>query len=311
MAFVRPNTFYVFNHQGKADQYRSALLLYGYREERSGLNAQILLFDNDHERIIPNFKQQIASGRSKLFIYPHAARPPVQWDGLTKLWDRTQAVFVHSEGGVDVLRAYGFEKPIHVAGWPYSPIERFQPVQNPRKILFAPIHPTSRNWLSKVDTEINKAVYEKLIYLHDRGDIQLSVRYIRGIGNNGLWPHNDVKFINGDVNLSYKDILNADVVISHQTYAYLAVALGKPTIMMSEETPPRNGGSEESYTYVSSWDKYKNILMFPYDILAVNKPMDLIEKAAASDKDVREWKNKFIGLPFNPKLVVEAIKSYK
>ena len=61
---------------------------------------------------------------------------------------------------------------------------------------------------------------------------------------------------------------------------------------------------------VKSWDKYKDVLMFPLDILESNDTTSLLELACHSDEPIREWKKKFIGNEFDPKKFVEILESY-
>jgi hypothetical protein len=306
---VIKKTFFCYNHQGKAKEYIKALLEHGYFETRMALRAELVLIDVDDNTRVRRHINQVKNG-GRLFVYPHAARAPIQWDGLFEPWPYTSAVFVSAPGHIDVLRAYGFKKPIHVAGWAYCPMGKFEPNLSPRKVLFAPIHPTSKSWLSELDQKINRDVYQRLLYLMNKGHIELHVRYMRGLKNNGIWHDDNVIFHEGGTDLCYKEIDEADVVISHQTHAYMAVARRKPTIMMAEDVAPRNGGSVEDFTFVKSWDKYKDLLMYPLDILNTEDPLQMIMDAAESDHQVADWRARMIGEPFNHALVAETMVKY-
>lgn len=306
---IIPFSVYCYNHQGKGTAYVKALNDNGFRNT-SPLNAKVILIDIDNPGRVNKHKMDLATGRARLFVYPHAARPSIAWDGLFPPSKYTCATFVSAAGHIDVIRAYGYNKPIHIAGWAYCPIKSFVAVPNPKNILFAPIHPTRRNWLSDLDKSINKASFEKLLKLVDAGHIQLKVRFMRGLETNGIWHHPKVTYVEGGTDMSYKEIDEADLVVSHQTHAYMAIARGKPVLMMSEKTPPRNGGSEDTFKFVSSWEKYKDLLIYPLDILEYDDTMGLIDRACSNDNDIADWRTRMIGEPFSPNIIVKTIKEY-
>jgi len=306
---IKDGSVFCYNHQGKGSAYVKALNDAGFRNVAAS-QAQIILIDIDNPGRVNTLIPKLKTGASRLFIYPHAARPGIAWDGLFPSSPYTTAQFVAADGHVDILRAYGYSKPLHVAGWSYSPIESFKPCEKPHKILFAPIHPTRSGFLSKLDKDINAATFSRLLKLAKNGDIVLTVRYIRGIEGNGLTKERYVTYIEGKTNLNFEHARRADLVVGHQTYAYTSVALGIPTLMMSEDTPPRNGGSEDTFKFVSSWEKYRDILMYPLDILAVDDTLGLIRAAGRSDEMIMDWRRRIIGKEFCPSQVVEAVKSY-
>ena len=309
MDVVKKNSVFIYNHQGKGNAYVKALNDAGFCNT-SPQSAQVILIDIDNPGRVVKHRMNLVKARSRMFVYPHSARPSIAWDGLFSPSEYTCANFVTAEGHIDVLRAYGYSKPIHVVGWSYCPIKPFIPVKDPKNVLFAPIHPTRAGFLSNLDRQINKATFEKLIKLVDEDAINLTVRFMRGMEVNGIRKHPKVTFVQGATDLCYKEIDACDLVVSHQTFAYIAIARGKPTLMMSEETPPRNGGSEDTMKFVDSWDKYKEMLMYPLDILCADDTMGIIRRACASDTDIRDWRRRIIGEPFDARNVVQAVESY-
>lgn len=306
---IVPNSFYIYNHQGKGDAYKQALLDAGLVLGKPQ-GSRILLMDYDHPRRISRHRYAASRKLIKILAYPHAARPQVMWDGLVQPYKYLYGVFVQAAGHKDVLRSYGFDKPIYVAGWSYSDIRPFRPVENPRNILFAPIHPNANLWLSPLDKKINAQTYRKLLVLHKEGRINLKVRHIYTLEQNGIWFEEGVTFIEGKKDLSHQDILDADLVVSHQTYAYIAIALGVPTAMMAEHEAPRQGGSSYDFKRVRSWNRYKHLIMFPHDILEHEDTMEFFKRVAASDELTKDWKTRLIGNPFDPQVVAETVKMY-
>lgn len=309
MAYSGP--FACHDHQGKARAYVQALLRAGYRYTRDVSRARFILSDLDMAGRRLGLEAVVKQG-GRVFMYPHAARPMVQWDGMYEVWSGTTASFVIGPGHIEVMRAYGYPLPLHAVGWPYGELAPFKPKANPKKVLFGPIHPNGNGWLSDLDKSINAAVYQRLVRLHFDGAIKLTVRYLKGLQLCGLWPEGGVQYVRGKADLTVADIEQADVVVGHQTFAYLAIARGVPTVMMAEFEPPRSGNSEDSFVRARSWDAYKELLMFPLDILAVEKRCvyELLQRAAADDEPIREWRRLFIGAPFDEPLFVSTLESY-
>ena len=301
--------FAVYDHQGKARAYIDALERRGWRSTHAFERALFCLSDLDMLGRAQVLRDVMARG-GRVFLYPHAARPAVQWDGMYPVLPGVSANFVIGEGGAEVMRRYGYPVPVHVVGWPYGELRQFRASSYPTTILFGPIHANGNGWLSELDKKINQAVFSRLLALVEKGCIHLKVRYLRGLQLCGLQPDTRVEYIRGRADQSYKDIDQADVVVAHQTLAYIAVARGAPTVMMAEDEPPRSGNSESNFVRVASWQKYRELMMFPLDILASDDPMALLQRAARSDVDVAEWRRLFIGEPFNQARFVSTLEGY-
>ena len=302
--------FFIYNHQGKGDLFERALIKAGYAPAEK-LSSQIVLSDIDTPGRVNQLSDRITKGFTKLFCYPHAARPFVGWAGLFPPSGLTSASFVFAEGHIDVIRAYGYKRPLHSVGWAYSEIKPFRPTR-PRRVLFAPIHPNNNGWLSNLDRGINSRTFQILLRLIETQGIELTVRHIKVLAAGGLWKDPRVKYVRGDTNTKQQDDMNnADVVISHQTYAYCAIARGIPTVMMAEDIPPRNGRDEASFKFVDRWDDWKSLLMYPLDILNTDDPWRLIQRACETDEDIRDWRHRMIGNKlFDPQKFVGLIKEY-
>jgi len=302
-------SFYLFNHQKKGTAYFNALIQNGYTF-RSAKEASVIFSDIDMPGRIKPLADNFRSKKSRLFIYPHAARVNLAWDGIIPVNKYTTAVFVSAEGHKNILELYGFNKPIHVSGWSYCRMLPFFPIKNPRKVLFAPIHPSKRGWLSDINKKINIAAFNKLLKLVKNGDIELWVRHLRSIEENGLWNENGVNYIQGQPDLSFAQIDAADIIVAHQTFGYLAVARGKPVVMMAEGTPPHNSTNPNDTKFVASWEKYKHIVMYPYDVMDYDDTMRLFQEVSWSDDKIRLWRDTMIGVPFQGSLVVKGIEKY-
>ncbi len=300
-------SFFCFNHQGKADAYINALTMRGWTQVKDPGRAYFILSDADvHAR----FKtlQSYHRRKVKIFLYPHAARPNIFWDfpGIS-FAPFVCAHFVATDGHAEIMRAYGVPYNLQVIGWHLCPPLPFRPRDQVRRILYAPIHPNSNGFLCRLDRELNMLTFKKLLSLVNDG-VTLTVRYIRELQQNGLWKAGGVNYIQGQLDLSYQEIDQADLVIGHQTFAYMAVARGVPTLMMGEWHAPRWGGTEEKLATVRSWEKYKDLLMYPLDILAEEDTPALLERAIRSDCDIADWRDRLIGRPFEPHRFVDVLE---
>jgi len=300
--------FVAIDHQHKCLKYIDALVRRGWKETRTFNQAEFILIDADvlgRRRFVENAHGQ----GKKIFIYPHAARPMLMWDGLHEPYQHITANFVIAEGHAEVLRRYGYPHPLEVAGWTYCYQRPFQSTAGIR-VLFGPNHPNANGWLSDVDRSINRRAYKILLELQRAAKIELTVQYLHELEQNGLWTEPGVQYIRSRPNQSVEHIDAADVVVSTQTLAYLAIARGVPTIMMGESIPPRGGNSEDTFSFVASWEKYCDLMKFPLDILETEDPAGLIQLAAQSDETIREWRRLFIGTMMNPSKFVETVDCY-
>ena len=304
-------TFILKDHQGKGTAYGAALKVAGYREvPLATKKATLALYDMDNSARRKAL-ELLHSRNIPIFMYPHGARPPIVWDGIYEVWPHTRCLFVPAPGHQEVLQRFGYPLPIEVTGWSFCEIKPFQPVSGIRNILFAPIHPAPGPHFQtlEVDKQLNLRTYQRLIRYCKETGITLKVRCVGPLENNGLYPDDSVELISGSTRLSIEDIDEADLVVSHQTFAYLAIARGKPTLMMGEDVPPRSCDMKGNLFYVKSWEKYADLLTYPLDVLAENLD-EVIQRAIQGSEQAATWRDNFIGRPFDPGYFVSRLESY-
>lgn len=298
-------TLYFYDHQGKGAEYIKALQLAGFRFAGPS-NASVIMMDYNTPARIKLLHSRLASGRARLFIYPHAACPNVGWDGLIEQSRHVSGIFVSAKGHIEILRKIGVQNNITVAGWSYCQQSQFAPNPNPARILFAPIHPSKRGFLSSVDAKLNKAAFQRLTAL--KSHFEITVRHVGTLESNYLPRIGDIRYTQAQTDLysSSAQIAENDVIVGRGTIAYMAVAMGKPTVMIGENVPPRNG-SEMDLKYVSNFELYKDLFSYPLDILTENDTMGLILRSAISDSEIADWRDRMIGNPFDHKVVADTI----
>lgn len=303
--------FYFYLHQNKGRPLLEAMKAAGWTPTGQAANAAAVFSDSDVPSRMKSLNGFLRRG-AKIFLYPHAARPNLFNDFEGYPWcPKVTAHFVSAEGHIEILKRVGIGHKFEVTGWYLCPMKPFEPRTQARKILFAPIHPNSNGTLSKSDRKVNADTMRKLQPLVESGEIDLTIRFLRGLDKNGLWEVPGVTYIEGQPDQTYSQIDDADLVVSHQTFAYIAIARGVPTVMMGEDVPPRIGCEEYgTFKYVMNFDKYKDLLMYPLDILAEDDTLGLFERAIRSDTEIADWRRRLIGEPFDPLNFVRTVKRY-
>lgn len=288
------------SHQNKADAFVKALSRYGWEPTNDKHRAEFLFIDAEVNGRQDKIEEYYHRGKPA-FVYPHAARPDLICDFPDCEPSKYLAAhFVVSPGHEEVMRAFGYPNPLISIGWSYCPIRPFKPRKEVKNVLFAPIHSSPGGLLSDIDRAINRMTYYRLRYLSVRGKIKLTVRHLYQLQQCGLpKEYSFVHYVKGNPDLCYDQIDDADVVVSHQTFLHLAVARGVPAVAMGEWYPPRYTLASGRSTQAKSWDKYKDLLMYPLDILAENTDtMDVLEQAIKSDHMIADWRRRMIGGPF-------------
>jgi hypothetical protein len=249
--------------------------------------------------------------RNHLFIYPHSAIPNLfnDFPGFEP-YPHIDVQFVTAPGHMEVLRAMDYPNKLDTIGWYLCPMLPFAPRAEARRILFAPIHPQANGSLSPVNKQNNINAYKKLLRAQAENDqLEITVRFLYGLENSGLWYADGIRYIEGKPDQSYGDIDEADVVIGYHTFAYIAIARGVPTITLGEDFPP-SFWYQGVFQYVRSWEKCKELMRYPFDILGDMEPMELFRRAIQSDDEILDWKRRMIGEPFNDKKFVAKVEKY-
>jgi len=310
---VEYTAFACFNHQGKADKFIDAINRGGKYHFVDGFNYPGTLFvltDTDMGGRRFKLDKMRNHGTKVFFVYPHAARPDVVND-IFKEWHYTTAHFVSAQGHVEVMEAFGYSRPLEVVGWSLCPIRQFRPRNEPREVLFAPIHPRC----SGVDQDVNRGTFERLARLAYDDDIHLTVRFVKNLGESGLEKveHPNIRYTVGFMNNAFDQIDGADLVVAHQTFLYLAVARGVPAVAMATDMPTHIQHRRGPVMWARNWKKYEHLVAFPYDIMQCEnkgQTLSLLRRAIQDDAEIADWKRRMIGSPFRRDRFLAKIEKY-
>jgi hypothetical protein len=314
--YPKEREYLFWNHHLKGNMYLQALFRDGYRRSGNYAVAKKLDFIMTDQGVLARVHQLqdfYEVGTRRFFVYPHTSRPNLVADVVPE-WEHITAQFVVSEEHAEVMRMYGYSKPLHAVGWSLCPIEKFRPRPEPRKVLFAPIHPRC----AEIDKKANRETFKRLLKLARDDRIDLTVRYIKELSGAGLEfvQHPNVHYFQGDMgdyNSQIEQIDETDWVVSHQTFAWMAVARGTPTVMMAEDMPTHvQLMYQDTVEFAQNWDKYHHLIAYPLDILAC-KPKDvwkLLQRAASCDEEIRDWKRRMIGEMFDGEKFMKILEGY-
>lgn len=259
-------------------------------------SADVLLIDLDtpifgYRELIDQF----AAKGAAIVLYPHGAGPMLGHDGLWDPYPAVDANLVFAPGFAELARRMEYPAPTHVMGWSYCDLLPFRPAADVRQVLFAPTHPSGDGSMAETHRAANAETYARLL----EGPWNLCVRHIGTLEQNGLWPVDGVEYVTGWLDLSYKEIDAADVVVAADgTFPSLAIARGVPTVMYDQGHPPMFGLPGEEPITLRRGERYLDYIRYPFDV--ADGPLDeLLHAAARSEAPVREWKHRFIGEPFD------------
>lgn len=320
--------FTINHNRDKADIYAAALKERGHIEIRqselelmplyhqSGMtyiqnpkDAEFVIVDHNWtEAAIGTLRWAKGTGRPA-FKIPHGARGDMFIDSI-KFPNPLELVnFVPAPGYKQVYDAGGYPAETVVTGWPWSEVKEFKP-SLPLKVMFAPIHPRETARLIPGHKHINKVVCSHLKKLARRFEISF---YIFKEPVQNELPDNidewaDVVRSTLRLDDAVKAIENVDLVIAHETLASLAVAVGKPTIMVDDTIEGVGWFTIRTSKY---WPHYDGKMNYPFSWMKhEGDKEDFIKRVATDSKSIQTWKKNFIGDPFDKEVFVNKVESY-
>lgn len=283
----------VRDHQNKSTGLVSEIV----RDERLtliefGQAADILLIDHDVTPYYRNIIDAYHGHGAKVLLYPHGATAHLAWDGVWPECSKVSGFLAMSEGQRLVMQKYGFTKPVHVTDWHWCEIKPFEGAVG-NNVLFAPIHALSNGFIHPDIKHLNTLVFETLCKM----SVNLKVRYVGELEHCGIDPNvNNVHYKKGGADNSIGDIDKADYVVSFGTFAYLAVARGKPTIMYRQDIPYFDGHAAAEIREAEHWHNYEDYMRYPLDIPAEEDLFMLANK----EHIIKTWRRLHIGDQMKP-----------
>jgi len=297
----------VHNWQDKASELIAALK----RKDVSIVDTHpdILLIDFD--AATPYYTKKIERAYqqgAEIVLYSHGAPVITAYDMVWESDSRVRVYLAQSQGQKEVMQAYGYPNPIEVIGWHYCKQKKFKPAKKINTILFAPHHPHGDGYLQPTVKQSNTDTYDKL----KQTPYKLSIMHFGDIRHNGLRYDRGVDYIISEKSnkQSVKEIDKADIVVSNLgTFASLAIARGKPVVVYGQDICPHDGFNDATIYYVKNWDKYRDMLHYPYDISKLKPKAAQHTIEFAAQNEAKEWREKFIGNSLDEDRLYEILKN--
>ncbi len=290
--------FTLYDHAGKGLYLRQQLLTAGHELAETADEMELLLLDCDWPWAYPRPEliQSAYNRGAPIVLYPHGGRPTCWvYDGIASPDDRVDLRLEHGPGSVRIAVELHQDWRQEAPGWLYCPTRDFTPVENPTRVLFAPLHPNIEMMIKGTDGTdpaplMNQRIYQQLLAMPD---IELVVSLAGPSWRTGVWPHPKTRFADNPNMLfhhSFEQILSVDVVVAAGTIGAAAVALGKPTVMFDQDLFADYVNDE--YVQAGHSGLYRDLARYPLDASDGNLP-DLI--ATACQEEQTGWRDLWVG----------------
>lgn len=292
--------FALFAYENKGAYLRQRLEARGHTVSERIEETDLLILDCDWWWAAPRPAMiDVAEKHGvKVALYPHGGQSTTfVYDGLTKPDRRVALRLEHGPGSIEIARLFGGDTlNQHAAGWLFSPTAPFSPLDDPGRILFAPMHPNIEALNKRQNghdpgPRINQRIYRELL---ETGR-EFTVSLVGPPDRNGIWAHPRATLVQNNtmaLSESFQLLETVDSVIATGTLAALAVARGKPTVMFAQHdlTDYVDGRYQEA----EHADLYRGIVRYPINC-DDGHVSDLLARACAGDTRAAEWREAFVG----------------
>ncbi len=282
--------FWVHDHLGKARSYITALQKSGHQRVTEPKHADLFLLDVEHR------ERRGAIGYAEahdlpVVIYPHGGNPPYGQEPGYLPTGQVRVQFVAAPGHVQWHRQLEpFPRNYVVSGFPFCPQAPYKPCPEPETVVFAPLHPSAQGFMCQELLDANLDAQQRIQGLFPRAKVIVSLN--GSLEQNGLTPVPDWLYRVSDLQQGTLLIDLADLVVAVETFAYQAVARGKPTVMFRFPCVDWDGrqlGADDTA-----------LMGYPYRLDDEDTVM------AALLREASEWRQQMVGPPFQAQTVAKA-----
>src|ERR1700690_162534 len=255
-----PSFYGAFNIDSDG-MYREALLAAGYAEVCDPFKSDFIV----HDAVHPNLGPYLQSRPN--FIVPHTPQSSFMWDGILPIDIPPACNFVYGQAGCDVMAAYRYPYRVEAIGFSRCEVREFEPTRG-ADLLIIPSHSLQHGEYTYSDY-IDRAVSvlaHVLKYQYAFGRIVLcwnETRFDPALMN----AMRETGFIIIPTNPNIdKDPLKrmmgrieqANLVMACGTAGCVSVAMGKPTVFMTETNQARSNPRDALHS-----ELYIHHLRFP------------------------------------------------
>lgn len=296
----------VLDHHGKSFYLAQQLANAGFTTARyaDDYDYELLLVDSDSPYAAPYPQKhavvvEAARRGIPIVLYPHGAPPILDYDGLRPWAAPVSLQLVHGEGHAEIYRRAGCTHRYEIVGWTYGPM-RPAALNTIDHLLFAPIHPWAdgRNILPIHQYANHRGYLEFLDYPAPRKTVRMWGEDIP----NGIHERRPgIDYQQSDLGPATPLIDSADAVLSYGTFAYQALARGKPTVMLD---PDPAYLSDDGQTIAVHLNLYRDYARYPAAI--GDAPLDDLFRC-----DVSEWQRLFVGEPLDIEKITRLLRGLR
>lgn len=296
------------------------------------LDFEVLLLDSDSPHSVPAWKFPFAREAARrgipIVLYPHGANPDLDYDGIRPMQLPVSMILRHGEGHTEIYRRIGLQVPVRGIGWSYCEMVDPAPTGRVDRLLFAPIHPwADGKTIMPAYQAANEQAYEAFLAHPAKtktvrvwGDLEAAGIYEQhihkwkpsspdsermvctgcGVGTTYCTLRRqeeppEITYVGADAP-QVEQIDAHDAVLSYGTFAYMALARGKPTVMYGQDIPPQD---DQHTVTAANWGRYRDYMRYPVDTLD------------GFGEDVAEWRRLFVGEPLDPVALADAVRSVR
>ncbi len=282
--------FWAYDHIGKGTAYITALQKGGWQRVAQLKHADLLLLDVEH-REREGAIRHAERWHLPVALYPHGGNPPYGKDVGHMPTEQVRVQFVAGPGHLGWHRQQDPPPRSYVvSGFPFCPQLPYKPRPEPETVVFAPLHPSAQGFMCQELRQANLNAQEWIRELFPGLTVIVSLN--GSLEQNGLTPVADWLYRITDLRPGTELIDVGDVVVAVETFAYQAVARGKPTIMFPFPCVDWDGRRLAP-------DK-ASLAGYPYRI----DDEDTVRAALLSEAS--EWRQQMIGPQFQAQTVVKA-----
>lgn len=288
--------------------YVQALQAAGHEFMTNDKEADFMLIDCEHAggpmKRIANFLKT-----RPVFVYPHSPLAYFIWDGHYTILP-VQCNFVIGEAAVRSMKAYGYPNRVEACGWTRCEIREFQSTRGTR-LLFVPARTRGDGQYTNSSYAENTPKALRFILDNLKSFEHVTICYVNDFVNEADYEGSGIEFIKTTPNRSasptadmLKHIEAADIVISCETVACLAVARGIPTVIYNAKAVPATG-----YVPAAKYELYRQYYQFPL-VLEDMTIKDVLNVRYVPCSRVEKWKEWNIGGPFDAEKFISIVREY-
>jgi hypothetical protein len=282
--------YFAYRYRDAFEPFERALQRAGYIPTESPGRADIIFLD--HEKRLRTIDRP-------LFLYPHTPYSFYFWDGLIDPSRETRCNFVNSKAALESMAVYGYPYRVESIGFTRCKIRRFAPTRG-KTLIYASAHLYTRGrWPHEGDRLIHEQTLEWLRRYKSSFD-EIIIYYFGSLEDNKLKSESGFSLVEiqgfGELNSStaLRQLKGADLVISCNTFGYLSLARGVPTVLIGHD----NEFPLHSSNYGAHYGEYSKFCEFPLRLQDMTGE-DLLALRCSKNKEIEAWKKKNIGSGFD------------